>query len=247
MKAPALVAHRGYPQHYPENTLIGFEAALAAGVRHLETDVQLTADQVPVLFHDRTLARLCGVPGAIHDFTAEQLRQCPARDFERFGYRFANEPIPTLSAFVDLLARHPEVTAFVEVKRIAVHRFGSAVVLNRVLRDLKPVLRQCVLISYSLETMLHARRQGWSRLGIVIDRWRERTQPIVREIQPEYLFCSIEGLPRFGRLAFEQAQIVVFEVAAADVAMRLARRGVPLIESFAVGELQPQLELLRTQ
>jgi glycerophosphoryl diester phosphodiesterase len=81
----------------------------------------------------------------------------------------------------------------------------------------------------------------------VIDRWHERAEPIVRDIRPEFLFCSIDGLPRFGKLAFEQAQIAVFEIDAADVALRLARRGVPLIESFAVGELQAQLELLSAQ
>ena len=32
MIIPRLVAHRGYPRHYPENTLIGLEAALHAPI-----------------------------------------------------------------------------------------------------------------------------------------------------------------------------------------------------------------------
>ena len=55
MDIPELVAHRGYALHYPENTLIGIEAAIRAGARYVEVDVQLSADKVPVLFHDRTL------------------------------------------------------------------------------------------------------------------------------------------------------------------------------------------------
>jgi glycerophosphoryl diester phosphodiesterase len=239
-----LVGHRGYPQHYPENTLVGFEAALRAGARYLETDVQLTADQVPVLFHDRTLKRLCGADGAIHDYTAGQLQDFPARDFDRFGYRFANEPIPTLMQLAALLAREPQLTAFVEIKRLTVQRFGNAVVLSRVLRDIKSVVRQCVLISYSLETLVHARRQGWPRLGVVIDHWREREQLIIHDIRPEYVFCALEGLPRFGKLACDQGQLGVFDVIDAALALRLARRGVHLIESFAIGELRAQLELL---
>ncbi len=243
MKAPALVGHRGYPRHYPENTLAGFEAAIAAGAQYLETDVQLSADQVPVLFHDRTLARVCGAEGAIHDYTAAELQQFRACEFERFGYKFAHEPIPTLAQFAALLARHPGVQAFVEIKRVTVARFGHAVVLSRLLRDLRPVLKQCVLISYALDTLLHARRQGWPRIGAVIDRWRERTQPILQELEPEYLFCDVTGLPRFGRLRFGDARLAVFEIGDAATALRLARRGVELVETFAIGELRRELEL----
>jgi glycerophosphoryl diester phosphodiesterase len=247
MKIPALVGHRGYPRHYPENTLVGFEAAIRAGALYVETDVQLSADQVPVLFHDRTLMRVCGAAGAIHDHTAEQLKQFRAREFERFGYKFTHEPIPTLAQFVAWLAQHPQVTAFVEIKRVTVERFGHAPVLSRVLRDLKPVLKQCVLISYSLETLLHARHQSWPRVGAVIDRWHERSQPIIKELRPEYLFCDVNGLPRFGRLGLHGAQLAVYEVADAPLALRLSRRGVQLIETFAIGELRAQLELLTAQ
>jgi glycerophosphoryl diester phosphodiesterase len=247
MKIPALVGHRGYPRHYPENTLVGFEAAIRAGAAYVETDVQLSADQVPVLFHDRTLTRICGVTGAVHDHTAEQLRRFPAREFERFGYKYAHEPIPTLAQFVAWLAQHPQVTAFVEIKRLTVERFGHAVVLSRVLRDLKSVVTQCVLISYSLETLVHARRQDWPRVGAVIDRWRERSQPIIKELRPDYLFCDADGLPRFGRLALRDTRLAVFEVADAALALRLSRRGVQLIETFAIGELRTQLELLTAQ
>lgn len=47
--------HRGARGLKPENTLPGFEAALDAGVTSIETDVHLTADDVPVLIHDPTI------------------------------------------------------------------------------------------------------------------------------------------------------------------------------------------------
>jgi len=244
MTVPALVAHRGYTLHYPENTLASLQAAILAGARYLEVDVQLTSDQVPVLYHDRTLERVSNQPGSIHDYTAEQLRQFRAFEFERFGYKFAQEPIATLAAFAALLARYPEVTAFVEVKRIAVQRFGNSVVLARLLRELRPVQQQCVLISYSLETLLHARQQGWPALGVVVDRWRDRNLPIVREIRPEYLFCDSDGLPRFGKLGFANARLAVFEIDDAALALQLAHRGVDLIETYAIAELRAALALL---
>lgn len=244
MKIPALVAHRGYTLHYPENTLVGIEAAIVAGARYVEVDVQLTSDQVPVLYHDRTLERISNQQGSIHDYTAEQLGEFRAFDLGRFGYKFAQEPIATLTAFAALLARYPKATAFVEVKRIAVERFGNSVVLSRMLRELRPVLRQCVLISYSLETLIHARQQGWPAIGVVVDRWRDRNLAMVRQINPEYLFCDSEGLPRFGKLRFANARLAVFEVTDAALALRLGRRGVELIETYAIGELQTELERL---
>ncbi len=47
-----LQGHRGARALKPENTLPSFEAALDAGVRSIETDVHLTRDGVPVLYHD---------------------------------------------------------------------------------------------------------------------------------------------------------------------------------------------------
>jgi glycerophosphoryl diester phosphodiesterase len=57
--------HRGARGLAPENTLVGFEIALDAGVSSIETDVHLTGDDVAVLFHDaRIAAPLCSLrPG----------------------------------------------------------------------------------------------------------------------------------------------------------------------------------------
>jgi glycerophosphoryl diester phosphodiesterase len=70
-----LQGHRGARGLKPENTLPSFEAALDAGVSAVETDVRLSADGVPVLFHDDLLTdRLCRLaPGsrAAMDFHEE--------------------------------------------------------------------------------------------------------------------------------------------------------------------------------
>src|SRR5438270_2727669 len=61
-----LQGHRGARVLRPENTLPSFEAAFDAGVSSVETDVRLSADGIPVLFHDDLLSdRLCRLaPGA---------------------------------------------------------------------------------------------------------------------------------------------------------------------------------------
>ncbi|MGF1607991.1 MAG: glycerophosphodiester phosphodiesterase [Kiloniellales bacterium] len=50
-----LQGHRGARGLAPENSLPGFAAAMAVGVTTLEMDAVMTADGVPVLYHDLTL------------------------------------------------------------------------------------------------------------------------------------------------------------------------------------------------
>jgi glycerophosphoryl diester phosphodiesterase len=240
MKKPQLVAHRGYTLRYPENTLIGVEAAIRAGARHVEIDVQLSADQVPVLFHDRKLQRICGETGAVHDYSVAQLKHFKAMEFNRFGYKFAAERIPTLAEFAELVARHSDVTAFVELKREALERFGPTTVLSRVRRALDGVQARCVIISFDLGVLAAARPQ-WRAIGVVIDTWRERSQQAIKDLHPEYLFCDVDGLPRWGSLSFGKSRIVVYEVADPELALKLTRRGVEFIETFAVGEMRESL------
>ena len=57
MRAPGfdLQGHRGARGLFPENTLEGFAAAIALGVRAFELDVAVTRDGVVVLSHDPAL------------------------------------------------------------------------------------------------------------------------------------------------------------------------------------------------
>ena len=248
MVIPELVAHRGYAAHYPENTLIGIEAAIQSGARYVEVDVQLSADKAPVLFHDRDLKRVCGVQGGVHEFTLEQLRRFHAYEFDRFGYKFANTPIATVAELCELLRRHPRVTAFIEVKQESLDQFGIAVTLEHIASELHPIAKQCVLISFSNELLLTARKaqtKGWYALGAVVEKWREHKRDIIQAIKPEYLFCDVRGLPWFGRLHLDTAQLVVYEITDTGLALRLAERGTALIETFAVGEMLAEFELIR--
>lgn len=247
MHIPELVAHRGYALHYPENSLIGIEAAIDAGARYVEVDVQLSADKVPVLFHDRTLDRLCRAQGMIHRYTREELKAFQLFEFERFGYKFAQNPITTLAELGALLARHPQVIAFIELKRVSIEVFGAQTVLNSVLRSLAPVASQCVLISYNVPVLATARQQGYHSVGAILERWHDQRHDDVQAIHPDYLFCDAEDLPHFGNLAKADVRIVVYEVTDPQTALKLATRGVGFIETFAIGEMLAAFEPLRNK
>lgn len=248
MRVPELIAHRGYAARFPENTLPALEAAAAAGARFVEVDVQLSADGVPVLFHDRGLWRMCAVSGAVHRRSFQELQRLSAMEPGRFGTRFAGTGLASLAQFRGFLETHPGIIAFVEVKAVAIKRFGIARVLDAVGAELRPVADRCVLISFALPLLSNARERlegapgpvGWHALGGVIQRWRQRAA--LRSLRPEYLFCAIDGLPRAGEIRFFGARIAVYEVASAVLALYLHRRGVPMIETFAIGELKQELD-----
>lgn len=68
------VAHRGYSARWPENTVAGCRAAIAAGADLVEADVRLSADGTLFCFHDPDLARLAGDPAAVAERGDAELR-----------------------------------------------------------------------------------------------------------------------------------------------------------------------------
>lgn len=240
---PTLVAHRGYALRYPENTLLALRAAIDAGARYLECDVLLTQDRVPVLFHDRDLRRMCGQPGAIHEYSLAQLKKFSVSEFDRFGYHYVDNVISTLQETVDYLSDYPDVTLFVEIKRQSIEVSGIEQVVEVVLPAIESIRHQAVVISYSMDALRAVRERSSFQIGAVFDDWRERKQPVIELLRPEYLFTDIELLPRFGELKHAQSRLVVYECDDPVRAMQVHERGVDLVETFAFAEMQQSLLL----
>lgn len=93
---PVVIAHRGASADAPENTLPAFLAAWSTGTAWVETDVQPSADGIPVLFHDDTLERTTDGTGRLRSSTAEQLSHVDAGGWFP-GRAFAGTPVPTLA------------------------------------------------------------------------------------------------------------------------------------------------------
>jgi Glycerophosphoryl diester phosphodiesterase family len=92
-----LLAHRGYAMRYPENTREALRAAVAAGARHLEFDIQLSADRVPFLLHDADFQRTAGIDRTIFSTPAADVAAIAAGEPQRFGKQFDDVRVPRLA------------------------------------------------------------------------------------------------------------------------------------------------------
>ena len=106
-------AHRGLHDGkcgIPENSMKAFRLAIEKGYG-IELDVQLSADGIPVVFHDATLTRVCGVNRRVCDLTLSELKQLSlgGKDFPDTGER-----IPTFAEFLKLA--DGRVPLIVEIK-----------------------------------------------------------------------------------------------------------------------------------
>ncbi|MFC1233648.1 glycerophosphodiester phosphodiesterase family protein [Vibrio sp. F74] len=89
-----IVGHRGAAALAPENTLAGIKKAAEVGIHWIEIDTQLTADHIPVIFHDENLERCTNGTGKLASLALNELKQLDAGSW--FGESFSNETIPTL-------------------------------------------------------------------------------------------------------------------------------------------------------
>ena len=235
---PSLIAHRGDAARFPENTLGALRGAIEAGCAFVEFDVQLTADLVPVVIHDASLARTAGVQGSVLDMPWAQLREIAVGEPDRFGDRFAGERIPRLADAVALLAASPHVTAFIELKRASLRRFGLEPFVARVLAEAAPLAGRGIAISYDAAALLEARRRGAGAIGWVIERWDDTSQQAARELGPDYLFAKRTLLPEPPEPLWPgNWSWAVYDVDDPEEALAIVARGVRFVETRAVGEL----------
>lgn len=95
LSIPRLIGHRGAARHAPENTLAGMRTAALQGALWVELDVKITADGVPVLFHDDDLDRTTNGHGPVAQMDFTSLRRLDAGSW--FGASFRGERVPTLA------------------------------------------------------------------------------------------------------------------------------------------------------
>ncbi|WP_174800790.1 glycerophosphodiester phosphodiesterase [Martelella limonii] len=148
------IAHRGYHDLNGaiwENTLPAFQRAIDAGFA-IECDIHLSADGVPMVFHDDDLKRLCGREGEIEALTAAEARQVPVGG--------TTATIPSLSDLLDATAG--KVALVIELKS---SKADPAAFARATLDALEDYRGPVALMSFDAE-ILSALKQAGSRFPL---------------------------------------------------------------------------------
>ncbi|PSW17189.1 hypothetical protein C9I98_19465 [Photobacterium sanctipauli] len=133
-----VVAHRGGGFAHPENSEAGVQYAIELGIKSTEIDVQITKDGQVIVFHDRDLGRLLGVPLVVENTSYPEIVA---------AYEANNQiPPPLLTDLLDAYADDIEFN--IELKRYN-FRFDLALAMAEIL----PNYEQAMIVS-SLDVSL---------------------------------------------------------------------------------------------
>ena len=235
---PDLIAQRGNAGEYPENTLPALRSALELGARLVAFDVQLTADRQPVLLNDSNLKRMAGLDRSALEMAWHQLAEISVSEPDRFQRKFTDIGVPTLAQAAMLMGTHPSVTAFVEIKRASLRVFGADVVVRKVCEALKPIVRQCVLVSRDLTAVHHVRQVSSYRIGWILSEYSNLSALKCEALVPDYLLCDHELLTQTNAQLWRGPwRWVIRNVSSRQAAAQLAARGARLVATTSFRKL----------
>jgi glycerophosphoryl diester phosphodiesterase len=228
MPAPAWltarpIAHRGYHDlaaRRLENTLPAAESAIARNFS-IECDLQRTADDRVVVFHDDTLDRLTNLSGLVERKTLAELRSARFRD--------SDATIPTLEELLDLV--DGRVGLVIELKSsfagdrrleaatatLLAEYAGPAVVMSfdpasmTAMRRLAPALPRGMLGD-------RFRAEDWPTLT-AFQRWTCATFAMAPAVLPSFVSYDVHALPASIPLAlrhFFGIPLITWTVRTAD-------------------------------
>jgi glycerophosphoryl diester phosphodiesterase len=187
--APLVLGHRGFRARFPENTLLAFREALAAGADGIECDLQKSADGRYVVIHDAATDRVAGVSLEVGRAAAAQLRGLDAGHGERIP--FLEEMLEALpaEAWLDLELKEETLTA-ADADRIAD------------IVDARRSRERLMISSFARSLLVPFRRRGFT-VGLLVGEEAARTGflglavALIR-LRPHYLNLPVESLRVLG-------------------------------------------------
>ena len=109
------IAHRGYSEEAPENSLTAFQKAIDAGFYGVEFDVRKTQDGVFVINHNNSLQSMYACDLKISESTYAQIRDLVMVNGNNVN-TYPNEKIPTLQQAMNLLSQSSSIHLNIELK-----------------------------------------------------------------------------------------------------------------------------------
>ena len=188
-------AHRGASEYAPENTMLSFHLGVFMEANGIETDVHLTRDGIPVLFHDDALLRVTGEEGSISDYTYEELLAFRVKKNQH------EDRIPTLEEFLRQFS-YRDLTFAIELKGVGTAR-PTADLIRRLGLEQK-----CVVTSFCLDYLREFRayapeiRSGYLTLKVSDDLLDELVTLGIDEICPHAKLVTSQSVTAWHRQGF---------------------------------------------
>ncbi|MQS52548.1 glycerophosphodiester phosphodiesterase family protein [Companilactobacillus mishanensis] len=110
-----IFAHRGIPTLAPENTMPAFNELVKNGIKWLETDLSITADEEVFIIHDDKLDRTTDKSGSIETVDSSVVKQADAGSW--YADKFTGTKVPTLDELIDFLNEN-NINANIELKGV---------------------------------------------------------------------------------------------------------------------------------
>lgn len=236
MNAHRLVAHRGDNTNFPENSYAGLEAALKAGARYIEFDIQMNKDGSLLVFHDTNFKRTANNNASIFNTSNNDLKNISVHEPKRFGEKHFPTPVPYLSDILNLLKQYPDAQALVEVKKESLKHWGLERVMKPLLSSLIDLQSQIIVISFSGRALEYIKQYSDIRTGYVFKKYLDKFKKKARELEPDYLICPYKIIP--NHLWKGHWQWALYSINSKELATSLFRRGdINLIETDNIRDM----------
>ena len=147
-----IIAHRGFSSAAPENTLIAFQKAIECNADYFELDVHKTKNDSIVVIHDSSLNRTSSndIEGSIAEMNYSDLATLTVGYPKKFGDKYENEKIPTLSEALELAKG--KIKVCIEIKA-----YGTEKEILEIVTDLG-VKNDVIIFSFSYPILAKIRQ-----------------------------------------------------------------------------------------
>ena len=189
--APVIIAHRGFSEEAPENSLAAFHKAIEAEADMIELDVRLSSDGEFVVFHDKKLNRTSNGRGTLKKLAANELTELDNGSW--FSRKYSRERIPLLKDILPL-TKHG-IAINIEIKPDVASQSGFSVEEEIVRLVAKFKITHRVMFSSFNHLMMKAIKRVDSAIvtGILynpIADFRHSPSQLAARAQADIFICS---------------------------------------------------------
>jgi glycerophosphoryl diester phosphodiesterase len=231
-------AHRGLFDNKtdrPENSLKAFAAAMEKGYA-IELDIHLSRDGELVVFHDDSLARICGVQKPVGSLSLSELESLRLLD--------SAETIPSFEKVLSLV--DGQVPLLVEFKTGLPGSSDVAAICERAMRALDAYKGLYFVESFDAPVLGWFRKNrpavmrgqlalGFGTYALALGKKGAQAIPLYRRRMLSWLLCNYISRPHFISYRFEDA----------GIPLRLCRFLGAMVSVWTVRKAEDSVRLLR--